>query len=242
MDQFHIKILHIRWTASENEITFWKKWPSHLRVKTNLCTWHDGLAPIWCTWQRAAMWCAKFCSNHFVRIWMRAKHNFGLLSKWVTIWWSTISSTSSEKCVTQIRLWTYKRHPIHTLIPGTDLLKLLQVEILNAFLRKNCLWIIIHWSVFLKVQLTISHQRFKVMAWCHNRYQTIAWSNNDLLHWCTYALPGLNSYYSMRPGDIYMPQCESCSALSAKFCISIGHNEFKKSLVFFFFFFSKNKI
>ena len=28
-----LKILHIRWTASENEITFWKKWPSHLRVK-----------------------------------------------------------------------------------------------------------------------------------------------------------------------------------------------------------------
>ena len=25
LDQFHIKILHIRWTASENEITFWKK-------------------------------------------------------------------------------------------------------------------------------------------------------------------------------------------------------------------------
>ena len=42
-DQFHIKILHIRWTASENEITFWKKWPSRLRVKLwsmfciNLC-------------------------------------------------------------------------------------------------------------------------------------------------------------------------------------------------------------
>ena len=33
LDQFHIKILHIRWTASQNEITFWKKWPSHLRVK-----------------------------------------------------------------------------------------------------------------------------------------------------------------------------------------------------------------
>ena len=25
LDRFHIKILHIRWTASENEITFWKK-------------------------------------------------------------------------------------------------------------------------------------------------------------------------------------------------------------------------
>ena len=25
LDQFHIKILHKRWTASENEITFWKK-------------------------------------------------------------------------------------------------------------------------------------------------------------------------------------------------------------------------
>ena len=25
LDQFHIKLLHIRWTASENEITFWKK-------------------------------------------------------------------------------------------------------------------------------------------------------------------------------------------------------------------------
>ena len=43
LDQFHIKILHIRWTASENEITFWKKWPSRLRVKLrsvfciNLC-------------------------------------------------------------------------------------------------------------------------------------------------------------------------------------------------------------
>ena len=35
LDHFHIKILHIRWTASENEITFWKKWPSHLRV--NVC-------------------------------------------------------------------------------------------------------------------------------------------------------------------------------------------------------------
>ena len=33
LDQFHMKILHIRWTASENEITFWKKWPSRLRVK-----------------------------------------------------------------------------------------------------------------------------------------------------------------------------------------------------------------
>ena len=32
LDKFHIKILHIRWTASESEITFWKKWPSHLRV------------------------------------------------------------------------------------------------------------------------------------------------------------------------------------------------------------------
>ena len=28
LDQFHIKLLHIRWTASENEITFLKKWPS----------------------------------------------------------------------------------------------------------------------------------------------------------------------------------------------------------------------
>ena len=27
LDQFHIKILHTRWTASENEITFWKKYP-----------------------------------------------------------------------------------------------------------------------------------------------------------------------------------------------------------------------
>ena len=25
LDQFHIKLLHIMWTASENEITFWKK-------------------------------------------------------------------------------------------------------------------------------------------------------------------------------------------------------------------------
>ena len=32
LDKFHIKILHIRWTPSENEITFWKKWPSHIRV------------------------------------------------------------------------------------------------------------------------------------------------------------------------------------------------------------------
>ena len=31
------KILHIRWTTSENEITFWKKWPSHLRVNRTLC-------------------------------------------------------------------------------------------------------------------------------------------------------------------------------------------------------------
>ena len=36
LDQFHLKLLHIRWTASENEITFWKKLPSHLRVK---CVW-----------------------------------------------------------------------------------------------------------------------------------------------------------------------------------------------------------
>ena len=34
LDQLHIKLLHIRWTASENEITFWKKWPSRLRVNT----------------------------------------------------------------------------------------------------------------------------------------------------------------------------------------------------------------
>ena len=32
LDQFHIKIFHIRRTASENEITFWKKWPSHLCI------------------------------------------------------------------------------------------------------------------------------------------------------------------------------------------------------------------
>ena len=25
LDQFQIKLLHIRWTASENKITFWKK-------------------------------------------------------------------------------------------------------------------------------------------------------------------------------------------------------------------------
>ena len=30
------KILHIRWTASENEITFWIKGPSHLRVKQTM--------------------------------------------------------------------------------------------------------------------------------------------------------------------------------------------------------------
>ena len=41
MNQFHIKILLIRWTASENEITFWKKWPSRLRVKSWLCTVWD---------------------------------------------------------------------------------------------------------------------------------------------------------------------------------------------------------
>ena len=27
LDQFHIKLLHISWTASENEITFWKNDP-----------------------------------------------------------------------------------------------------------------------------------------------------------------------------------------------------------------------
>ena len=42
MDKFYIKILHIKWTASENEITFWKKWPSHLRVK---CFWNAPQAP-----------------------------------------------------------------------------------------------------------------------------------------------------------------------------------------------------
>ena len=33
LDQFHIRILHSWWTTLENKITFWKKWPSRLRVK-----------------------------------------------------------------------------------------------------------------------------------------------------------------------------------------------------------------
>ena len=32
LDQFHIKILHLWYTTLENKITFWKKWPSRLRV------------------------------------------------------------------------------------------------------------------------------------------------------------------------------------------------------------------
>ena len=28
-----MKILHFGWTTLENKITFWKKWPSRLRVK-----------------------------------------------------------------------------------------------------------------------------------------------------------------------------------------------------------------
>ena len=33
--QFRIKKLHLWWTTLENKITFWKKWPSRLRV--NIC-------------------------------------------------------------------------------------------------------------------------------------------------------------------------------------------------------------
>ena len=32
LDQFHIKILHLCCTRLENKITFWKRWPSRLRV------------------------------------------------------------------------------------------------------------------------------------------------------------------------------------------------------------------
>ena len=35
LDQFHMKILHLWWTTLENNITFWKIWPSRLRVKSN---------------------------------------------------------------------------------------------------------------------------------------------------------------------------------------------------------------
>ena len=39
LDQFHIKIPHLRWTISRNKITFLKKWPSRLGVKGALFTW-----------------------------------------------------------------------------------------------------------------------------------------------------------------------------------------------------------
>ena len=37
------------------------------RITTNLCACHDSVA---------GMTCAKFCSNHSLKIWMRAKQNF----------------------------------------------------------------------------------------------------------------------------------------------------------------------
>ena len=67
------KILHIRWTASENEITFWKKWPSHLLVSVNSLsvTWVKMaycLIPIsirstLCRWFSARLQYLQFVSN-----------------------------------------------------------------------------------------------------------------------------------------------------------------------------------
>ena len=54
-NNFSIKV----WMECKFVLVYW--------ITTNFCTWHDSLA---------VMPCAKFCSDHLIKIWMRMKWNF----------------------------------------------------------------------------------------------------------------------------------------------------------------------
>ena len=47
------------------------------QIATNFCTWHDSIA---------LMSCAKFCSNHYITIWMKKK-NFFIICE---LWWGNL--------------------------------------------------------------------------------------------------------------------------------------------------------
>ena len=61
----------------------------------------------------------------------------------------------------------------------------------DAFLwmKSFAFWLIFHWSLFLRVQLTIT-QHCLDNGLALNRWQAVIWINADLIHWCIYAALG----------------------------------------------------
>ena len=75
-------MLHIRWTASENEIAFWKKWPSHLRVKSvisepmlRISSWAlltCMLLSSFVSFVQVMAWCRQTTSHFLSQFWHRS--------------------------------------------------------------------------------------------------------------------------------------------------------------------------
>ena len=88
-----------------------------------------------------------------------------------------------------------------------------QTTFSNAFswMKKFEFWLKFHWSLFLRVQLTITKHWFK---WWHdglvlNRWQVIIWTNADLLLWRLYV--GLG-------GDELMQKIHNSRVLAMELC------------------------
>ena len=88
-----------------------------------------------------------------------------------------------------------------------------QTTFSNAFscMKKFEFWLKFHWSLFLRVQLTITKHWFK---WWHdglvlNRWQAIIWTNADLLLWRLYV--GLG-------GDELMQKIRNSRGLAMELC------------------------
>ena len=68
IDQFRMKILHLCWTTFGKKITYWKRWPSRLRVNTLRSEQHGGT--------HADICLNVICWKKICRFWLKFPLNF----------------------------------------------------------------------------------------------------------------------------------------------------------------------
>ena len=64
-----------------------------------------------------------------------------------------------------------------------------------SWMKSFILWLKFHWSLFLRVQLTINQRGFFLdNGLAPNRRQAIIWTNVDTIHWRIYAALGVDEF------------------------------------------------